>query len=104
MTEGRHTELALLIQQLRPKLHSGEDSAIDTSRRQAAVALVLRHHAGFAELLMIKRAANPNDFWSGHLALPGGRRQTEDADLRMTAIRETREEVGVDLNSGGEVL
>ena len=104
MTESKNTELALLAEQLRSKLHRGEDLAIDTSRRQAAVALILRDHAGFAELLMIKRAANPNDFWSGHLALPGGRRQVEDTDLRMTAIRETREEVGIDLSDGGEVF
>jgi 8-oxo-dGTP pyrophosphatase MutT (NUDIX family) len=104
MTESKKTELALVAVQLRSKLHSGEDLEIDTSRRQAAVALVLREHSGFAELLMIKRAANPNDFWSGHLALPGGRRQSEDTDLKMTAIRETREEVGVDLSDGGEVL
>jgi len=104
MTEVRDTDISSLLQRLRSGLHPGEDITIDTSRRQAAVALILRDHAGFAELLMIKRAANPNDFWSGHLALPGGRRQPEDTDLRMTAIRETREEVGVDLNDGGEIL
>ena len=35
------------------------------------------------------------------MALPGGRRDPEDADLRETAVRETREEVGVDLNRSG---
>jgi len=104
MTDDKPTEIAIVAERLRLTLHSNEDIAIDPGRRQAAVALVLRDHAGFAELLMIKRATNPNDFWSGHLALPGGRRQTEDSDLRRTAIRETREEVGVDLDDRGVIL
>jgi 8-oxo-dGTP pyrophosphatase MutT (NUDIX family) len=37
------------------------------------------------------------DPWSGHMALPGGRRTESDPDLLATAIRETGEEVGIDL-------
>jgi 8-oxo-dGTP pyrophosphatase MutT (NUDIX family) len=44
------------------------------------------------------------DHWSGHLALPGGRVEPQDATLLATAVRETFEEVGVDLREGGEVL
>ena len=72
--------------------------------REAAVALVLRGSGGAAEMLVIKRAQDERDHWSGHLALPGGRRDPADADLRATALRETLEEVGVDVESGGEVL
>ena len=39
------------------------------------------------------------DTWSGQIAFPGGRREPRDADLLETAIRETHEEVGVDLTS-----
>jgi len=46
-------------------------------------------------LLLIRRAQREGDPWSGHIALPGGRRQAEDIDLAATAIRETEEEVGV---------
>lgn len=48
-------------------------------------------------VLLIRRAEREDDRWSGHLALPGGRWQFEDADLLATARRETLEEVGVDL-------
>lgn len=65
--------------------------------RQAAVALILREHAGAAEALIIKRAEFAGDPWSGHLALPGGRAETHDEDLLVTAARETREEIGVEL-------
>ena len=70
----------------------------------AAVALILRQSLADTELLIIKRAVNPLDHWSGNLALPGGRHQIEDTDLCATAIRETFEEVGIDLSSGGAKL
>ena len=37
----------------------------------------------------------------GHVALPGGGRDPEDADDLQTAIRETREEIGLDLTKAG---
>ena len=72
--------------------------------RRAAVALVLRGHAEGPEVLVIKRSVAERDHWSGHLALPGGRAEPEDESLLATAVRETFEEVGVDLRAGGEVL
>ncbi len=65
--------------------------------RQAAVTVLLRDHAGRAEVMIIKRADDPRDPWSGHLALPGGRADAVDANLVATAARETFEEVGISL-------
>jgi 8-oxo-dGTP pyrophosphatase MutT (NUDIX family) len=45
-------------------------------------------------ILLIRRADRLDDPWSGHMALPGGRRESGDLDLLTTAIRETSEEVG----------
>lgn len=67
----------------------------DPVRPRAAVALVLA--TGPDRLLLIRRAERAGDPWSGHLALPGGRYQADDADLLTTAIRETGEETGVHL-------
>ncbi|KAK4052008.1 hypothetical protein OIO90_004538 [Microbotryomycetes sp. JL221] len=50
-----------------------------------------------AEILFIKRATRATDKWSGHVAFPGGRQEPEDEDSRYTAMRETWEEVGLDL-------
>ncbi|KAA8497434.1 hypothetical protein FVE85_1163 [Porphyridium purpureum] len=50
------------------------------------------------EVLFIQRAARSDDPWSGHLALPGGKRDGGETDLD-TAIRETLEEVGLDLRA-----
>jgi 8-oxo-dGTP pyrophosphatase MutT (NUDIX family) len=45
----------------------------------------------------MKRAERAGDPWSGHISLPGGGYAPDDADLLTTAIRETREELGIDL-------
>src|ERR687890_2324733 len=74
------------------------------SLRRAAVALVLRRNLSEAEMLVIKRSVSERDHWSGHLALPGGRVEEGDASLLAAAVRETFEEVGINLEAGGEVL
>jgi 8-oxo-dGTP pyrophosphatase MutT (NUDIX family) len=62
---------------------------------QAAVSIILAPGARGREILFIHRAERPDDPWSGHMALPGGRREPKDKDLLATALRETREETGV---------
>jgi 8-oxo-dGTP pyrophosphatase MutT (NUDIX family) len=50
-----------------------------------------------AELLFVQRAVVERDPWSGHMALPGGRRDPTDADLVETALRELQEETTLEL-------
>ena len=67
---------------------------------RAAVTLILRPSAGEGgepEALFVRRAEVAGDPWSGHVALPGGRRDPDDADLLDTARRETLEETGLRL-------
>jgi 8-oxo-dGTP pyrophosphatase MutT (NUDIX family) len=64
----------------------------DPSLIWAAVAIVLTPDPD--AILLIRRAERTGDPWSGHMALPGGRREPGDFDLLTTAIRETSEEVG----------
>ena len=71
--------------------------------RRASVALLLRPAAGDLEILLIQRPVSDRDPWSGHMALPGGRREENETALD-TAIRETREEVGIDLSRHGMLL
>ena len=73
--------------------------------RRAAVALIFRAgEAGRPELLFIKRAEYPGDPWSGQVAFPGGREEGDDATLSDTAIRETREETGIDLGRDARII
>ena len=65
--------------------------------KSSSVAIILRKRKRIFEVLMIKRADREGDPWSGHMAFPGGRRESRDKDSYATAIRETREEVGISL-------
>ena len=61
------------------------------------MAVILREAVGQTQILFIKRADKAGDPWSGQMAFPGGHRESADADLKAAAIRETREEIGLDL-------
>jgi 8-oxo-dGTP pyrophosphatase MutT (NUDIX family) len=71
---------------------------------RAAVAALLRDRDAGPEVLLMKRAAHPGDRWSGHVSFPGGREEKHDAGLLDTAIRETQEEVGVDLRQSARLI
>lgn len=63
---------------------------------QAGVSLLI---APGPSLLLIRRAEHPNDPWSGQIAFPGGGKERQDSDLLATALRETAEEVGVEVDA-----
>jgi len=95
------------IQKLRDALESR--SAVTIAReedvRRAAVALIFRAGGGGSpELLFVKRAEYLGDPWSGQIAFPGGREEANDTSLAETAIRETREETGIDLARDGQMI
>jgi len=71
--------------------------------RFAAVSIIVRDSRR-PSLLLIKRAERKGDPWSGQIAFPGGKTQAGDLTARDTAIRETLEEVGIDLGHGAEFL
>ena len=82
--------------------HILSNLALRTPRLQetghnAAVAAIFRPDGDDVQLLFIERARADGDPWSGHIAFPGGRVEADDADLRATAERETREEIGLHL-------
>jgi len=63
----------------------------------AAVALLLRTLDQDLQVLFVKRVENSTDPWSGQMALPGGKRDAKDQNLKQTVIRETLEETGINL-------
>jgi 8-oxo-dGTP pyrophosphatase MutT (NUDIX family) len=92
-----------LIERLAAKLTPGEARTLGEHRRHAAVSVVLHDEPRGPRVLLMKRAERPGDPWSGHISLPGGRYEAVDPDLLATAIRETHEELGVDL-TGARLL
>ncbi len=67
---------------------------------EAAVLVCLHDDA----VLLARRALHPEDPWSGHAALPGGRWEPGDSSLLDTALREAREELGIDPLAHGRLL
>ena len=105
------TTLAELAERMRnravqptPLPESSHMSAEASGTPRAAVVLLFRETPAGLEILLIKRAERDDDPWSGHVALPGGREEPSDASLQGTAVRETREETGIDVERDGEIL
>lgn len=50
------------------------------------------------DIIFMKRpSANKRDLYAGNISFPGGKYETEDKNLLNTAIRETKEEIGLSL-------
>lgn len=84
------------LDRLKRRLADFDNRSLEGDQR-AAVAAIFRTDADGAEVLLIHRAEHPEDPWSGHVALPGGRVEAEDGSALAAAIRETDEEIGLDL-------
>ena len=82
--------LVALLKRLNPQQPSME------SKKLAAVAVIVANESN-PRILLIKRAEHSNDPWSGQVAFPGGKMSTSDESAKDTAVRETKEEVGIDL-------
>lgn len=63
----------------------------------AAVALLFTEHPLLGEaVLLIERAQDPRDPWSGHLSFPGGKLEAGECALHA-ALRECEEEIGLQI-------
>lgn len=101
----QHREISRLSGTLAARKATTVECRPDEHPIYAAVAVVLRPgESGALELLMIKRADYEGDPWSGHVALPGGRREPDDTSLERAAVRETWEETAIDIDRDGAVL
>lgn len=87
------------LQSLRGRLLLGSSvSEAERGPPVAAVAVIISPGDRGDSVLMIRRTEREGDPWSGQMAFPGGHKSPKDRDFLETAIRETREEVGIHLH------
>ncbi len=84
--------------------HTPLQHPVKETTRRAAVAAILKQTNGHTEALFILRAPREGDPWSGQMAFPGGHIESYDSDSVDAAIRETQEEIGLDLRAHGRYL
>jgi 8-oxo-dGTP pyrophosphatase MutT (NUDIX family) len=90
-----------IIRSLATKLSQGEP--VTSGPMRAAVSVIL-DRAIDPRVLLIQRADREGDPWSGQVAFPGGKFEDGDSSARATAVREAREEVGIELDTEAEFL
>ncbi|XP_031474372.1 nudix hydrolase 15, mitochondrial-like isoform X2 [Nymphaea colorata] len=77
---------------------SSKNSNNNTSllkKRAAVLVLVFEDDAGDLRVILTKRSSNLSSH-SGEVSLPGGKAEEGDADDTETALREAKEEIGLD--------
>ncbi|MFH0848695.1 MAG: CoA pyrophosphatase [archaeon] len=75
-----------------------EEEPESKAQQLAAVTMILDPLEEEMSLLLVRRTARQDDPWSGQMAFPGGHMTDQDSSLVETAIRETLEEVGINLH------
>ncbi len=89
-----------LLQVLEQRLseHSPRRNLLRPLMKRSAVAMIVQLRDGVLHVLMIKRAERDGDPWSGQMAFPGGRMDPQDRHGFAVAVRETHEEIGLELS------
>ena len=73
--------------------------------KRAAVAILVRlGENDEPEIFFVQRSVYEGDPWSGQIAFPGGRAESEDVSLLETATRETFEETEIDLRDRAQLV
>ena len=91
--------LERLLKERNPAKIGGEAGFV-----HASVMMILKETEEEFSMLFIKRPESEWDPFSGHMAFPGGRMREGDESKLETAIRETEEEIGVDIGAYGRIL
>lgn len=81
------------------RLHRGDGGAVPRLKGLEDLERLVASHLDYeltSELLVIQRAINVKDFWSGNVAFPGGRANAGESGLEA-AVRECEEEISLKL-------
>ncbi len=94
----------LSLDKFESRLLGRKAQEISASRRAAVAALLRFEDKASPEVLLMRRAEGEHDRWSGQVCFPGGMFEESDPDLHATAVRETQEELGIELGQCSRFL
>ena len=83
---------------LRNRLLHGAPSNLEPDLPIASVAVIINGMDRGGSVLFIRRTERGGDPWSGQIGFPGGHRSSVDSSFLHTALRESEEEVGIELS------
>jgi 8-oxo-dGTP pyrophosphatase MutT (NUDIX family) len=83
-----------VIESIRQRLATYQPVSIDRDGRRAAVLIPLYMHRGELHVVLTKRTDRVQHH-KGEISFPGGAVDKADADARVTALRESDEEIGL---------
>lgn len=75
-----------------------DEEILARNPKYAAVNIMLYPQNGEWHFPLIHRTHNENDRHSGQISLPGGKKDDTDEDFSDTALRETWEEIGIEIS------
>jgi 8-oxo-dGTP pyrophosphatase MutT (NUDIX family) len=78
------------VEEFRRRLNPPDDAKI------ACVLITLWEEGGDWRTALIRRTENPRDRHSGQISFPGGRHDEGDDSFPYTALREAKEEIGIE--------
>ncbi|MFZ5724153.1 MAG: CoA pyrophosphatase [Pseudomonadota bacterium] len=83
-----------MLEQLIARLRSHQLPPVDPVQTEASVLVPVTALDRRPELILTRRALTMNSH-AGEVAFPGGKKDAADADLLVTALRESEEEIGL---------
>ena len=87
------THMAMNLDKIRMALRSPVNSVLDPGKFQPAAVLLII--CGEPPHIIMTRKSARMRVHAGEISFPGGKPECKDADLCATALRETREEIGL---------
>ena len=89
---GLNSHLKMAPQHRAEELKNYQNAILNV--RKSAVMILFFHEDNLLKMIVIRRSVYVG-IHSGQIAFPGGRYEEEDGEVRVTALREIQEEIGI---------
>ena len=89
---GLNSHLKMAPEHRADELKNNKDASVNA--RKSAVMILFFQEDNALKMIVIRRSVYVG-IHSGQIAFPGGRYEEEDGDVRVTALREIEEEIGI---------